>query len=75
MWHEADPKKSGLILAAMNSYRHELLVDNFVGTPIMQGHGQLDDNVPTFHSRRMRLLSHEAGWETKYIEFLGRGHW
>ena len=75
MWHETDPKKSGLTLAAMNSYRHELLVDNYVGTPIMQGHGQLDDNVPAFHSRRMRLLSHEVGWETEYIEFPGREHW
>lgn len=75
MWHETDSRKSGLILAALSSYRHELLVDNYAGTPIMQGHGQLDDNVPTFHSRRMRFLSHEAGWETEYIEFPGRGHW
>lgn len=75
MWREADPKKSGLIFAAMNSYRHELLVDNIVGTPILQGHGALDDNVPTFHSRRMQLLAHEAGWGTGYIEFPAQGHW
>jgi len=75
MWREADPRKTSIISAAMNSYRHELLVDNFVGTPIMQGHGQLDDNVPTFHSRRMALLAHEAGWDTDYKEFPGQGHW
>lgn len=75
MWHEADAQKSSLIAAAMNSYRHELLIENFVGTPIMQGHGQLDDNVPTFHSRRMALLASEAGWDTQYAEFPGQGHW
>ncbi|KAF8468375.1 hypothetical protein BDZ91DRAFT_695632 [Kalaharituber pfeilii] len=75
MWHEADAKKIGLVLAAMNPYRHELLVENCVGTPVMQGHGQLDDNVPAFHSRRMRLLSSEAGLDTDYIEFPGRAHW
>ena len=75
MWHEMDSKKTGLILAAMNSYRHELLVENIVGTPIRQGHGQLDENVPIFHSRRIHLLSGEAGWETEYTEYAGRGHW
>lgn len=75
MWHEMDSKKAGLILAAMNSYRLELLVENIVGTPIRQGHGQLDENVQTFHSRRIHLLSEEAGWETEYTEYPGRGHW
>ena len=75
MWHEASPKKMGLVMASLDSYKHELLVENLVGTPILQGHGELDDNVPTFHSRRMSLLVSNAGWQTKYHEFQGKGHW
>lgn len=75
MWHEADPKKMAVILASLNTYKHELLTENMVGTPILQQHGQEDDNVPAFHSRRMSQLVSEAGWETKYWEIPGKGHW
>lgn len=75
MWHEADPKKMAVILSSLNTYKHELLADNMVGTPILQQHGQEDDNVPAFHSRRMSQLLSEVGWETKYWEIPGKGHW
>lgn len=75
MWHETDPRKTAILMASLNSYKHELLVENFAGTPIMQLHGELDDNVPTFHSRRMALLALESGYETEYYEAPGRGHW
>lgn len=75
MWHEADPKKMATILASLNTYKHELLASNAVGTPILQQHGREDDNVPTFHSRRMAQLVSEVGWETNYWEIPGKGHW
>lgn len=75
MWHEVDPRKMAVILMSLNTYRTELLCGNIVGTPVLQQHGQDDDNVPIFHSRRMSQLAYESGWETEYLEILGRGHW
>lgn len=75
LWHESDPKKMSIILASLNSYKHEILSGNIAGTPIIQQHGQEDDNVPVFHSRRMSQLLTETGWTTDYLELPGRGHW
>lgn len=75
MWHEADPRKSAVVLASLSSYRHELLVPNMLGTPILQQHGQDDDNVPVYHSRRMHQLIGEADWASQYAEIPGKGHW
>ena len=75
MWHEADPRKSTAVLASLSSYRHELLVPNMLGTPILQQHGQDDDNVPVYHSRRMHQLIGEADWTSQYAEIPGKGHW
>ena len=57
------------------SYRNELFVDNFAGIPILQQHGSNDDNVPIYHSRRLRQLIDGSGWSSKYVELLGMGHW
>ncbi len=59
----------------MNSYRHELLVNNFKGIPVLLQHGNADDNVPAYHSRRMHQLISEAGGSSGYIELPGLGHW
>jgi hypothetical protein len=59
----------------MNSYRHELLVENFAGIPILQQHGGADDNVPAYHSRRMNQLISQAGGFSEYIELPGAAHW
>jgi len=75
MWHEADPRKSAIVLAAMNSYKHELLAPNVRGTPVLQQHGRDDDNVPVYHSRRMHQLIAEEDWLTEYWEIPDRGHW
>ncbi|KAF8544465.1 hypothetical protein BDD12DRAFT_872710 [Trichophaea hybrida] len=75
MWHEADPRKSAMILASLNTYKHELLTPNMLGTPILQQHGQDDDNVPVYHSRRMHQLIGEADWLTQYLEIPGQRHW
>lgn len=75
MWHEVDPRKMAMVFASLNTYRNELLVGNIVGTPVLQQHGQGDDNVPVFHSRRMSQLVCESDWETEYLEIPGQGHW
>ena len=60
---------------SLMNYRHELFVDNFVGIPILQQHGSNDNNVPIYHSRRLRQLIDGSGWSSKYVELLGKGHW
>jgi hypothetical protein len=75
MWHEADPRQIQPIFSSLNNYRHELLVANILGTPVLQQHGQDDDNVPAYHSRRMHQLVDEAGGTTAYHEISGKGHW
>jgi hypothetical protein len=75
MWHEADPRKSAMTLASLNTYKHELLAANSAGIPLLQQHGQDDDNVPTYESRRMHQLINESNWSSDYWEMAGRGHW
>lgn len=64
-----------MVLASLNTYNHELLTPNMLGTPILQQHGQDDDNVPVYHSRRMHQLVGEADWLTQYLEIPGQRHW
>ena len=60
---------------ARQTFKHELLVPNFVGIPIHQQHGSDDDNVPAYHSRLMHQLMRESGWHSTYDELPGKGHW
>ena len=60
---------------SLAEYRHELLVDNFAGIPVLDQHGSVDDNVPVFHSRRMLQLTSETDSPTDYVELPGMGHW
>lgn len=75
MWHESDPRKNAIVLASLNSYKHELLAPNVRGTPVLQQHGRDDDNVPVYHSRRMHQLIAEEDWLTEYWEIPHKGHW
>ena len=77
MWSEADPRVTCLVQNASRSFRHELLVNNFSGIPILQQHGDVDDNVPAFHSRRMSQLISESNNDAcqEYIELKDRNHW
>ena len=77
MWSEADPRLSCLVQNSLCNFRHELLVSNFSGIPILQQHGSLDDNVPVFHSRRMSQLISESDDDPrqKYIELKDKNHW
>ncbi|KAI9699360.1 MAG: hypothetical protein M1836_002971 [Candelina mexicana] len=74
-WQEVDPRLNSILQSAMNDYKHELLVHNLVGIPIMQQHGSTDDNVPAYHSRRMSQLMFQTGWASEYNELPNQGHW
>lgn len=74
-WHEAEPKIASIIENALSNYRHELLMDNAKGIPILQQHGGADRNVPVYHSRRMYQLLRETGSSPFYAEVPGKGHW
>ncbi|KEF54672.1 uncharacterized protein A1O9_09114 [Exophiala aquamarina CBS 119918] len=75
LWQEADPLQSAILQTARGNYRHELLVDNLVGLPILQQHGSADDNVPVYHSRLMNALLAQVGHQANYSEIPGWGHW
>ena len=74
-WVVADPAISAIVQKSLAEYRHELLVDNFAGIPILDQHGSTDDNVPVFHSRRMLQLTSETSSPINYIELPDKGHW
>ena len=76
-WIEADSRISQNIESALQSFRHELLVDNFGNVPILLQHGSNDDNVPTFHSRRLHQLISQSrqNQSSYYVEQTGKGHW
>ena len=77
MWAEADPGVTMLLQNSMRSFRHELLIPNLKGIPIMQQHGSADDNVPAFHSRRMNQLISQMNGDSphQYVELNGKSHW
>lgn len=74
-WHPTDPARTAVVQAALNSYKHELLLDNANGIPIYQQHGELDDNVPPYHSRLINSLLHQVGVESQYMEIPGMPHY
>lgn len=75
LWHEADPRVTSILHTSLANYRHELLLENFAGIPVLQQHGSADDNVPAFHSRRLSQLIGQTGYPTVYVEMEGKGHW
>ena len=77
MWNEADSQVMHMVETSMQSFRLELLVENFKGVPILQQHGDEDENVPAFHSRRLYQLTLQAGQAKSrhYAELAGKGHW
>ncbi|KAF2203309.1 hypothetical protein GQ43DRAFT_274948 [Delitschia confertaspora ATCC 74209] len=75
LWQPMDPRRSAIISASLNSYRHEMLMANAKGIPIFHQHGDKDDNVPVYHSRLLRQLLFQHGTKTSYYELPGQGHW
>ncbi|KAF1833907.1 hypothetical protein BDW02DRAFT_569550 [Decorospora gaudefroyi] len=78
LWQPADPRRTGVISASLNSYRHEMLMPNAQGIPVQQQHGSMDGNVPAYHSRLLaEQLSRTGviGRNPSYNEVEGREHW
>lgn len=75
MWETATPSLTAIVHQAMSSFRHELLIENAKGTPIIVQHGSSDDNVPPYHSRLISSLLGEIGANVDYVELPNKGHW
>jgi predicted esterase len=75
LWQPSDPKRTAIISGSLNSYRHEMLLPNIAGIPIQQQHGEIDDNVPAYHSRLLAQQLQLAGADSEYAEIKGRNHW
>ncbi|KAL3438002.1 hypothetical protein BDV09DRAFT_141138 [Aspergillus tetrazonus] len=75
MWRDSEPLLSSILHQSRASFKHELLLANAVGIPIMQQHGSQDKNVPAHHSRLMHSLLEEVDWPSQYVELPNAGHW
>ncbi|KAF2878201.1 hypothetical protein BDV95DRAFT_556907 [Massariosphaeria phaeospora] len=75
LWQPADPRRTAIISASLNSYRHEMLMENARGVPIQQQHGQIDDNVPAYNSRLLAQQLFLTGTNSSYNEVAGQNHW
>jgi hypothetical protein len=70
-----DPRRISVLSGALNSYRHEMLMENTQGIPIVQQHGEKDDNVPAYHSRFLAQMLNQSGSNPSYFEIPGAGHY
>ncbi|EPS43033.1 hypothetical protein H072_2982 [Dactylellina haptotyla CBS 200.50] len=80
LWQELEPQAWAILQSSMNPFRLELLAENLQGLPIFNAHGERDDNVPVFSSRRMfEILGNTVqvgGVQNQgYIEYPQKGHW
>lgn len=75
LWQNSDPLRTAIVQSALGSYRHESLLPNAKGIPVLQQHGGADDNVPPYHSRLMSQLILGAGADSQYVEMPGKPHY
>ncbi|KAF1961222.1 hypothetical protein CC80DRAFT_488551 [Byssothecium circinans] len=75
LWQPADPRRTAVVSASLNSYRHEMLMPNARGIPIQQQHGGIDDNVPAYNSRLLAQQLFLSGTNSSYNEVAGQNHW
>ncbi|KAF4271123.1 hypothetical protein CNMCM8812_000695 [Aspergillus fumigatus] len=75
LWQDFEPLLSFVLSRSRSSYKHELLLSNVAGIPILQQHGSIDDNVPVFYSRLMHELLGQTQWRSQYDELQGQNHW
>ncbi|KAL3470407.1 hypothetical protein BJX99DRAFT_50732 [Aspergillus californicus] len=75
MWQDSEPLISSILHQSRVSFKHELLLGNTIGIPILQQHGSDDINVPPYHSRLMHTLLEKVNWPSQYVELPKKGHW
>ena len=74
-WRTADPGKTAVVQATLNSYRHDLLLDNAKDIPLVLQHGGLDRNAPAYHSRLINERIKEADGVSEYFEIVDMPHY
>lgn len=76
MWDDVDPAQAAVLSSARAPFRQELFLENMKGKPVLVQHGELDDNVPAYHSRLMKSSSAlHQGIELTYAEAPTKFHW
>lgn len=76
MWDDVDPAHAAVVSAARAAFRQELFLENVRDKPVLVQHGELDDNVPAYHSRLMKSYSMlQRGVELDYAEIPAKLHW
>jgi predicted esterase len=76
MWEDVDPALFAVMAAARAPYKQELFLGNMKGKPMLVQHGELDDNVPAYHSRLMKANSAWLeGTALTYAEIPAKLHW
>lgn len=50
-------------------------MENAKGIPVLQQHGEIDDNVPAYNSRLLSQQLFQAGTNSSFNEFPGQNHW
>lgn len=73
LWTIAE--QSTVLESSRKSFRNELFMKNLEYVPILHQHGSLDDNVPAYHSRLMKMLRYQNGLASDYAEIPGKPHW
>lgn len=73
-WHTMDPHREAVVQSALLNYRHELLLENTRGIPVIQQHGSADRNVPAYNSRLLAQRIQQAGANSDYYEYWGKPH-
>jgi hypothetical protein len=52
-----------------------MLMENAKDIPVLQQHGEIDDNVPAYNSRLLSQQLFQAGTNSSFNEFAGQNHW
>jgi pimeloyl-ACP methyl ester carboxylesterase len=70
-----DPAAREIREAALRQDHPQDFIENALNLPVFILQGGLDDNVPPFHSRLLAGRLDALGYEYRYKEDPGKGHW
>ncbi|KAH9817177.1 hypothetical protein DFH28DRAFT_1081408 [Melampsora americana] len=76
--HLLDPFLGNIVSLAQSIYDNDLHISNLVHMSMLIKHGEIDDNVPIYHSKILYGLLHTWGADRKNVTFEGipdEKHW